>query len=309
MLPLGIKQPKKIKVTKQGVYILDEELKKEIKKKNLSPSMITSFLTSPAEWVLSTFIEPEVSIAEPIYFIRGSWYHSIMENFYKQEDKSISKLKEVLLSTTKEKDEYAALTKEKDNVNWIKKCLNGYAKLSKEIKLNEMKPALIYYNGEQRLGIELFVKEYLDDEIKLPVLGFIDCLFEGDGGLSIVDWKTGKHHPGNEGYTMQQVIYTLALEKAGFNVKDAKLIFPIGKDDGPVIENIDIHNKEIRKQVLEKIKEADKKFAETKETMFFPFIKNKNNPWQTFLTGEGSNRWLKINEEKFMQIADLIDIY
>ena len=74
---------KKIKVTKEGVYLLDPEYRKKFNKLTLSPSTINAWLSSPADFVLNKFILDEVSEREAPHFTRGKWFHSTMEEFYK----------------------------------------------------------------------------------------------------------------------------------------------------------------------------------------------------------------------------------
>lgn len=316
MAQLDFGQDKKIKVTQDGVYLLDEEIKKQVNRKKLSASLINSINQSPGEWLLSSFIEPLVSDKEPIYFARGHWFHSVMEEHFQNPDHSPKTLKEDFIRATKKqpkfakepkKDEdlnqYMDLMKDNDSKIWMKDCLKNYTKLAAKSGLYENKVATLFSKGQQVNGVEFFAINTLPD-IENPCLGFVDCLFETPEGLRIIDWKTGKFHKGDAGYELQQTFYTILLEKEGFKVGSAALFFPVSE----VVEEIDIHNKDVRDRVMNEVKKADKTFTKCKEENFYPFKKHKWNSWQSFLTGVGTAKKPDINEEQFYFYADLSEL-
>ena len=49
---------KLVKVHNEGIEILDDELLNKISNKNLSASMVSSFLECPADWLMNSFILP-----------------------------------------------------------------------------------------------------------------------------------------------------------------------------------------------------------------------------------------------------------
>ena len=310
-----IDEIKKIRVTNEGVYVLDEDLKKQINKKKLSASAINSFYDSPGEWVLSTFIEPELRLEEPIYFARGHWFHSIMEEHFSRELTNIKNLKEDFTNVTKgtpkytdvPKDgtKYIDLVREQDNRDWIQSCLKGFMKLAKDTDFYDKKVATLYNKGESKKAVEYFFMSKFDG-VKLPVLGFVDCIFEDKGGLRIIDWKTGKYWKGDEGYEFQQTLYAMALEKQGLKVSSAALVFPIGTDSGPVIEEINVNKPEVIEKVMKKMKAVDKELDECKNNdYFFPFRRFRWNSWETFLTGNGNARKPQIDEGRFFALAEI----
>lgn len=301
MLPI-IQEEKLIKVTKDGVYILSDDIKSKINKKKLSPSMIKSFKDSPAEWVLDSMINPLVQLEEPIYFARGNWFHSIMEHFYANEDRSMESLKESFREVTRGDEKYTDLARTDDNREWILNCMKGYKALCDEFGINEKKVANVYHQGQNKKGLELFVSGSINNA---ACLGFVDCIFEEEGGLKIVDWKTGKYYKGDEGYELQQTIYSILLEKYGFTVGSAALAFPVGTPSGPVIEEIDIHNPEVIGKVEKIVAEVDEEFTKCKEEWFFPFRRHRWNSWETYLTGNGTARKPNIDEDRFANLADL----
>lgn len=316
MAKLDFGQDKKIKVTQDGVYLLDEDIKKQINRKRLSASLINAINQSPGEWLLSSFIEPLVSDKEPIYFARGHWFHSVMEEHFQNPDHSPETLKEDFIRATKKqpkfakepkKDEdlnqYMDLMKDKESKAWMKGCLKGYIDLAKKNGFYDKKVAQLFSKGQQTNGVEFFAINSLPD-IENSCLGFIDCLFETPDGLRIIDWKTGKFHKGDAGYELQQTFYTILLEKEGFKVGSAALVFPVSN----VIEEINVHDPDVRDRVMNEVRMADKTLSKCKKENFYPFKKHKWNSWQSFLTGVGTARKPDINEELFYHYADLSEL-
>ena len=168
MLPLDIQEIKPIKVTNEGVYFIGEEFKKQIDKKKLSPSMINAINQSPGEWALSAFVEPLVRIEEPIYFARGHWFHSIMEEHFKNPNRSIETLKEDFRNVTigkpafsdlpkDDEKKYLKMSKDIENKKWMTDCINGYIKLNETEDLESKKVAFIYDKGQRKDGIMLLL--------------------------------------------------------------------------------------------------------------------------------------------------------
>jgi hypothetical protein len=319
MLPLGIEEIKPIKITNEGVYFIGKEFRKQIDKKKLSPSMINAINQSPGEWALSTFVEPLVRIEEPIYFARGHWFHSTMEEHFANPNRSINTLKEDFKNVTlgepffsqPPKDnpkQYLELSKDIENKKWMTDCINGFIKLNEMENLEDKKIAHIYDKGQTKDGIEFFATANFEG-VTNSVLGFVDCIFEEEGGFGIVDWKTGKYHKGDEGYQLQQTLYAMMLESSGFTVSKASLMFPIGLPNKPVVEKIDILNEKVRQEVMDNVKKADNELEKAKNNnYFFPFRRFKWNSWETFLTGNGTAYKPQIHEDKLFQLVDTSEI-
>lgn len=318
MLPFEIEEQKKIKVTNEGVYILDDELKAEINKKKLSPSFVNSYDKSPGECILSSFIEPLVRTEEPIYFARGHWFHSIMEEHFMNPERNLKTLKEDFQNMTKgqpkfakgpnDKNEYLNLARDTSNKEWMIECLQGFTKLAKREDFYKKRVATLYSQGRQKPGIEFFVQTKFDN-IQNNCLGFVDCILEDEGGLKIVDWKTGKYHAGSPDYEFQQTLYAMMLENIDLTVQSAELAFPIGDGNGnPVVEKINIKDEKVREEVMNKLKKVDSDFEKHKKDYFFPFIKHQWNNWESFLTGNGRAPKPNINEDQFYKLANLEEI-
>ena len=148
---------KKIKVTPEGVYILDAELQKKIDKIKLSPSMIGNWLNSPADYILDKFIKPEVEIADVTHLKRGNWFHSTMEVFFALPPEE--RTRENLLKVSKEvtlTDDYRDFAKDSENQEWYKRALKAYIGAWLPDAQKE-KIATLYIMGQSKQGLELFV--------------------------------------------------------------------------------------------------------------------------------------------------------
>lgn len=306
---------KKIKVIKEGVYLLDSEYQKKFNKLTLSPSTIDSWLKSPADFVLDKFVFPEVSEQEEKHFTRGKWFHSTMEEFFKlkQEERSVQNLLKVAKKVT-EDEEYKEFSKDKENQEWYSNILKLYARDFLPIAKSE-KIAKLPIMGASQEGLELSISGKIA-ETQRRCFGYIDKVIEGENGLIVQDWKTGKHvenyDPNKKisdnnpfGYWRQQTLYSMLLEKEGAIVEGACLIFPLAS----TVVNVDQSNKEVRNQVIKDVIQTDKEMTEAvNNNYFFPFKKGKYNKWSSWLGGLGSASYPNIIEGKFMEIADLSEL-
>lgn len=278
-------KPKLIKVTKDGIMILSDELLDAIKKKNLSPSLVSSFNQCPADWLLEAFIMPKMNVAEPIHFARGNAFHSTMELFFSlpKEQRNEKTLAQAAGKTFKEK--YPQLLKDKETIEWMKVAMNGY--LTSGFNYSDVEIATIEHEGKQKNGIEIFVKGKIG-ETKRDFLGFVDRVDRlPNGALQIVDYKTGKkiapfdatlpvdNETNDFAYWRQQLAYTMILEQQGHYVAGAKLEFPIAQ--GEVV--VDVKNEHLRKQVQLDIEQVDRDLDKYIEERFFPFKGHKYCKW------------------------------
>lgn len=276
---------KLIKVREDGIVILSEELMDLIKKKNLSPSLVSSFNQCPADWLLEAFIMPKMKVAEPIHFARGNAFHSTMELFFSlpKEKRNSTTLAQAAGKVFKEK--YPHLLQDKETIEWMKVAMNGY--LTSGFDYSNVEIATIEQDGKEKNGIEIFVKGKIG-ETKRDFLGFVDRVDRlPNGALGIVDYKTGKkiapfdpslpvnNETNDFAYWRQQLAYTMILEQQGHYVAGAKLEFPVAK--GEVI--VDVRNEHLRKQVQLDIEQVDRELDECIEKKFFPFKGHKYCKW------------------------------
>lgn len=269
---------KLVKVHNEGIEILDDELLNKISNKNLSASMVSSFLECPADWLMNSFILPLVDHKEPIYFVRGKLFHDTMEEFFKldKEHRNPSTLSKTAMTTLQTK--YKDLMEDKETIEWMKRALKGYLEYGFEYKTVDV--ARIKKNewSEPSIGTELFVRGKLGNT-KREVVGLIDRLDSlPDGTFRIVDYKTGgKIAPFNPdvdindnnsfSYWRQQLAYSMLLEADGYSVSEAFLEFPIAKG---VVE-VDLNNEKLRKQVEADFERLDSMLSKCVEDRFFPF--------------------------------------
>ncbi|HHT97123.1 MAG TPA: PD-(D/E)XK nuclease family protein [Clostridiales bacterium] len=271
-------KPKLIKVMKDGIIILSEELMNKVKKKNLSASTISSFFQCPADWLMDSFILPLIDHEEPIYFVRGHIFHDAMENFFRLSKKNRNRKTLSQITMKVIKDKYKNVLNDKETMMWVKEALQGYIETGFPYKDVTVAQIIKDEHKGPELGVEIFVKGKLGDTTK-NVVGFIDRVDQqADGTLQIVDYKSGgkiyPFDPSKEisdsndfGYWRQQLAYTMLLEQAGHKVSRAILEFPIAK--GTV--EVDVFNENLRKQVEKDFEAVDSALNKCIENNFFPF--------------------------------------
>lgn len=299
----------KFELKDNQITVIDTEIQKSINKTKLSPSMVNSVLSSSGDYILNKYLSPLVE-KEPIKpLILGNWYHSIMEYFYKEEPsyRTLDKLKKVAELITEHS--YSELSKDKENQEWIKSALRGYwSTFGKSAK--QEKIASVFINGKTQEGIELFVGGSIG-KCKRFACGFIDRLLEGNSGLIIDDWKTGKYiynydinkkisESNSFDYARQQTFYTLILENKGFKIEEARLTFPM--TEPPQVISIDIHNPDIRKQTISDFEKAESVLNKCIENNYtFELKKGKYNGWATLLCGLGNATVPSVYEDKMIE--------
>ena len=310
-------KPKLVQVMKNGIKIIDEGLMNDIKRKNLSASMISSFFQCPADWLMGSFILPKIDHEEPIHFVRGHIFHDTMEAFfsYPKEERTPKLLSQTAMKTIKKK--YKSAMEDKETMNWVKEALEGY--LAGGFDYANVEVAQIVKDPKKgpELGVELFVKGKLGNT-KRDVVGFVDRIDQlPNGSLQVVDYKTGKKmHPfdpqapigdnNDFGYWRQQLAYTMLLEQAGHYVGGARLEFPIAQ--GSVV--VDVNNDYLRKQVERDFEAVDTALTKCIEDNFFPFQGHFFCKWCGMLSPDHTvSRFGKLNVswEDVNQYVQLLD--
>lgn len=309
--------PKLVKVTKEGITILDKDLMDKVLKKQLSASLVPSLEQCPADWFMSTFILPMIDHEEPIYFLRGHIFHDTMETFFNfpKEKRSPKLLSQTAMHVMKTK--YKASLNDKETMVWVKDALQGYLESGfayQNVDVAEITRDL--KKGPQR-GTELFVKGKIGNT-KRNVVGFVDRIDRlPNGSLQIVDYKTGKkinpfdpQKPVGDNndfsYWRQQLSYTMLLEQEGQYIGGAKLEFPIAR--GEVV--VDVHNEHLRKQVEKDFEEADAALTKYIEDNLFPFKGHFFCKWCGMLSDDYQvSRYGKLNVswEDVNQYVELMD--
>lgn len=308
---------KPITVTREGVQFNSPELRAEVNKKKLSPSMIDSWLQGPADWAMSSFVEPKVQLEESIHLVRGSWFHRVMEMFFKltpeqRSDKefALTVLKRIMNKVTKEEFP-EMITPTKENLVWLQQLVHNYIFEMPDHDWQHEKVAKVFAMGQQKDGLELFVQGQVGNCTR-KVLGFVDKIIETDEGLEVQDWKSGQMYPydpnlpisddNSFGYWRQQILYALVMKEMGMNATSACLIFPKSKSTTWV----DLNNEEAIQRAIADAEQVDRELNEAIENdYFFPFKEHKYNGWATYLAGIGHARKPNVQEDLLMQMLDM----
>lgn len=272
------KKPKLVKVTEEGIVILDDNLMKKVKAKNLSASMVSSVEQCPADWLMDSFILPKIDHEEPIYFVKGKIFHDTMEAFFTlpKEKRNPNTLSQLAMKVIK--SDFKDSLEDPETMSWIRDALKGY--LETGFPYEDVNVAQIVKKAGRapELGVELFVKGKLGNTTR-QVVGFVDRIDElPDGSLQVVDYKSGgKIQPfdpdkeigeGNDfSYWRQQLAYSMLLEQDGHNVGGAILEFPVAR--GTV--EVDVNNQELKKRVEEDFEKVDRNLNKYIEENLFPF--------------------------------------
>lgn len=268
-----------IKLDTEGVHIIDSNVANQLKRKNLSPSMITSFEQCPAKWIAETFATKNIMEFGPeAPTRRGSLFHKIMEMFFSlsPEKRNQKMLKSIMIEALK-MPEFEEMRSNKETMNWLKEILQNYFKMGSQPQ--KVKIANLDINGRDKRGLEVFIKGKVEGiNAKRNLGGFIDRVIETQDGTGVIveDYKTSanvKHWKNktksNEGLAeqRQQIIYTELLKKEDINVKGARLIYPAAKE----IVNVQLSNKELRKKVISTIEKTDENLDIMEENNTFEY--------------------------------------
>lgn len=306
-------QVKKFTVQNGKITVNDPEIRKQIDKVKLSPSMVGSFIVSPGDWLVGKYIEPEVTKQEPVHLTRGTWFHEVLELFYQLEPAERTKTALVNILRNLTDNKYPEMNSD-ENRDWMRIALGNYIKNGLDNAPNE-KVAKIYLQGELKTGLELFISGKIGNCQRM-CLGFIDRLIEGKSGLIVEDWKTGKsisdYNPLEEpseknpfDYWRQQLFYTILLEQAGMAVESACLKFPVAN----AVVNVDVNNQKAREQVVKDCESVDLELTKCIEDNYtFPFRAGKYTTWAYYLGKVGTHkRAPEIHTDLLYKMVEVID--
>lgn len=297
---------KKILINEDGIKIIDEELMKKLNSKKLSASMLNSFLSSPGEWIIETYILPLIEYEETPHLIRGNYFHSIMEEFFSlpQEKRTDENLRKLTVKVFR--DKYSQVGNE--GAEWVKTAIRGYLSMGFQ---PQQEVITTYKNkkNEDKLGLEYSVEGKFGN-CQRNVKGFVDKMITTDDGIVIQDWKTGAKAkdydpnkpsgPDNDfNYILQQTAYSMLLEADGFKIKTAELIYPIAKK----VLTVDVLNPEIREKVIKEFELLDEMFTKCIQENFFPFKEHIYSRWAGLFSPKFKKPKypIKINKKEFLQ--------
>lgn len=263
-----------VSMDSSGVHIINEDVAKKLKNKKISASMITGLEGCHAQWAVNTFVLGEILEQEPDNpMTRGSMFHSVMEHFFalKPEERTKENLNAVVEQVL-DMDDFKHFKLIPDAITWLKTAIRNYYEMGgnpekTQVAIIEGKPAL-----------ERFVKGNIGDT-KRDILGFIDRISvdsRDQSKLVVEDWKTGgkaKHWKPNTTSTeglpeqRQQMIYAMLLEKQGYEVSSARLIYPVAKD----IVTVNLDDEEMKERVIQSVKDTDEKLDSLIESNDFKY--------------------------------------
>lgn len=270
---------KKLAMSNKGLQIIDPDTMATFANKKLSNSLIDGINGCRARWLFSTYTPMVEVVDSPLS--RGSWFHYIMEQFYKlpANERTKDNLHKILINT-KSHDKFSALYQIPAAKDWLKQCLKGYYELG--AKPQQVKIALLEktkLNGDPYLtpGLEIFVDGKLGSA-KREVLGFIDQLsVSKDNKLQVLDWKTGatakrysKSNKNDDGWSecRQQILYTQMLRQyEQHKVNKAVLVYPLAK----TVVQVPINDKELIKKAIVDVEQADQALDELNDSNEFTY--------------------------------------
>lgn len=262
-------------VSDVGLHVVSGVVSEKISKKKLSASAITGLESCPARWAAESFVVKDIVQQEPDNAARrGSLFHKIMEDFFSlpKEDRLKSNLKGIIENVFSS-DEFCDLDTPVVR-GWVYELVGNYYSMGAKPKLVDVAvlPNPKFdpekeendWNKKNIVGLEAFVEDNLIGSGR-SILGFIDRIVvdRRDGeSLIVEDWKTGakmkKWNPKVKDTTglseaRQQVIYTMLLEKMGYEVSAARLIYPAASG----IVDVDIDDKKFRRRVLDDVEKTN----------------------------------------------------
>lgn len=267
-------------ISNTGIQILDGEIMERIKKKNLSPTLITNILACPARWIAESFIIKEmIPDDEDNPATRGQLFHKVMEVAFEEDPdvRSRARLDEISAEVV-QTDEFKHFKDNEDALVWLSRTIDGYYRMGGRPKRVRVADYQRSGEKESRKGLEVFVRGRLGNCTR-DTLGFIDLLAvsaKDPEAVIVQDWKTGKSkkrwNPANKGTeglseARQQAIYSLLLEQDGVKVDGARLIYPAAGD----LVEVDIKDKRVTDRAIADAELADEKLTSMIEDNLFEF--------------------------------------
>lgn len=271
--------PELISIDQNGAHVVADSIFEKLKKKNLSPSMISGLEKCPASWLVDSYVIDEIIEKDPDNAARrGNIFHTVMEVFFAlpKDERTPSEMKRIVKETLLSPD-YVDIGTKPEVIQWLRQAVNGYYNMGGKPELVDVAELEVY--GERKKGLEIFVKGPIGEATR-PVLGFIDQVIEDplreDGSVIIQDWKSGakakKWDPNTKSddglaEQRQQIIYSELLRSEGVKVSGARLIYPIARE----VVNVDLGDEDLRQRVISDIEETDAKFNHLLEENTYEF--------------------------------------
>jgi len=275
-------------ISNAGLSIISEEVGAKVRKKNISPSLITSLGNCPAQWAADNFVLRDLlPQEEDNAATRGSLFHKVMEVAFDEpaEERTRSRIDEISLEVL-ETPEFENFKGNEDAMAWLQRAIDGYYRMGGRPERVQVAEYQRTGDKEPKKGLEVFVKGKIGEATR-DTLGFVDRLTvdqRNEGGIIIEDWKSGaKAKPWNpktkstdgKAEARQQVIYSMLLKKEGVNVTGARLIYPVAETMVPV----DLEDEAFNEMVVKDVEETDAALTTMIETNLFEFKPNVLCSW------------------------------
>lgn len=269
-------EDKPLIITPDGIQVNNPNIVDRLTEKSISPSMITALEGCHASWLAKTFVLPDILVEEPDNAARrGSAFHQVMENLFALPpyERTKAKLRE-LTNDVLSVGEFSDLSQYPEALEWMKTIINNYYDMgAKPEKVNVARIVNDY--GQEKDGIEVFVKGNFGNTDR-DVLGYVDLIIasEKDPNIIIVqDWKTGKVKKWNPktkdtnglGEARQQTLYAMLLEKKGYHVRGARLVYPFFKE----VVHVDVDS--FRDRVLRDVELTEEKLNHSTSVNLFEY--------------------------------------
>ncbi len=275
-------------VSNTGLSIISETVAEKVRKKNISPSLVTALAKCPASWAADNFVLRDLlPQEEDNAATRGSLFHRVMEHAFElePEERTRERIDSFIPIVLEEKD-FQSFKGNEEALAWLNNAIDGYYRMGgnpKKVKVAEYKRA---GDEESKKGLEVFVKGKIGNTER-ETLGFIDRLavdHKDPEGVIIEDWKTGakakvwnpktKSDDG-KAEARQQVMYSMILKDEGVKVTGARLLFPVAEKVVPV----DTEDEDFNKMVVKEVEETDQALTTMIETNNFEFKPNVLCNW------------------------------
>ena len=276
-----------------GMHIDDEGLLQNMKRVTASATLVEAYLNGcPAKYLFSSKLQDEIFPEGPDSPLkRGEAFHRVMELYYGiDESERGSTLNDHVLNMCARKavgEMPAEFEKSRAFRLWLRNTMDDY--IDMDGQYTNVHVAKYKDGHKYKPGLELSVSGYIGDA-SLRTYGKIDRLTDdGDGGVFIDDYKTGKkakHYDPRDrfpefDYVRQQTMYAMLLEKdaeeanSGLRINCARLLFPIPNK----VVTVDVNDRKIRQKTMDDVKKASDMLGDAVESNTYALSPGKLCSW------------------------------
>lgn len=213
----------------------------------IAPTSMKSFNTCPGSYLYNKLIVEKTGTATSV----GRTFHTIMEKWYNEEERTLEKLNQITEETIKEDEQF-------DKADDVRFYVKGYLDSPDYLTGKPMDHAKLI------CSTETFIKPIINPlgvDLGVPVYTLIDRIDIRDEGVYVIDYKTGMGDPveynlGENGYLPQMIFYKWAVEaEYGQEVKGVYLSLPGADSKEYKYTEMNVNSLVEQSKVLEKVKE------------------------------------------------------